>query len=445
MITLISMLLFSCSMQDFYSSTLHIICEPECEVLINHEDVRISTPEENGVLYRDFAAGKYIVSVRKKGFLSESFVAEVGVDESYVRKVTLSKNNSSLIIRTIPRDCEITCDCIQLSTEKTEHLWVVRDVMSGKHTLSISSGDKSHNFTLSVEPDKHYYLDVDFLSGSLEPSFLLSSHDASSIDDTRWRVLDTQDDFPIKLFDSLTGITFLYVRGGSFEMGGHAASKTSGARPVHKVSVNDFYMAETEVTQEQWLKIMHFNPSMYDGNLLPVVGVSFEDCNEYLSLAGQNMRLPTEAEWEYACRAGTDGKYSFDKETLGIDDVAWHYGNSDGRMRRVARKLPNPWGFYDMHGNVMEWCSDRYMKKYYEISPRDNPQGPRKGMNVFGHVVRGGSWYHGVGSMGLKSYDRNHVSSSVKQDDAILNSRGYVLFATYSFLGVRPVIPAPLF
>ena len=445
MISLIFILISSCFVQDYNSSTLHIICDPGCEVSLNYEQAKVSSAEENGVIYRNVESGKYVVSVKKAGFLSDIFVAEVGVEDSFVRKIKLRKNNTVLNIRTIPSECEITCDCDQLTMKKSEHTFSVDSVAEGQHNLSVSWGEKSCDVKLNIEVDTHYYLSVDLLTGSAEPSHTLEIHAASLPEDTRWKILDTKDGVPIKVLDSLTGITFLYVSGGEFEMGGYSATKSSDARPVHKVTLNDFYMAETELTQEQWLTLMEFNPSGTAGNLLPVSGISYKDCYDYLSLAGHGMRLPTEAEWEYSCRAGTKGKYHCDNAQL--DDFAWHYENSDGRPHRVAKKSPNPWGFYDMHGNVMEWCSDLYSKKYYEKSPADNPKGPRRGMGVYGPVMRGGSWYHGIQSTGLRSFDRYHGSRQFLQleGSAELNSRGHILFATESLVGMRPVISAPIF
>ncbi|MDC3283421.1 formylglycine-generating enzyme family protein, partial [Planctomycetota bacterium] len=435
-------LLLPYSFQEFESSTIHLLCEPGYEVLIDHGDMRLSTVEEGGVVYRNLPAGKHVVTVRKEGLLTESFIVELDVDDSYAREVVLKQRSSILRIKTIPRDCEITCSCLQLSKQKREHPLVLNGLEGGLHELSISWGDKMSNVDLGIEPDKSYYLEVDLFYDSKE----LTVIDDSLRSDGRWEILNVKDGVPNRVRDNLTGIVFLYVRGGTFNMGGNAASKMSGARPVHSVSVDDFYMAETEITQGQWLTLMNYNPSGIVGELFPVSGISFEECHSYFAKSGANMRLPTEAEWEYACRAGTKGRYSLNGKGTSIDDVAWHYDNSDGRMHRVGRKKPNGWGFYDMHGNVMEWCSDRYFNKYYEISPKNNPKGPNKlVMGVTGRSVRGGSWYHGTSGRGLASYDRHRVSSSVEQDNAIANGRGYVLFATNSFLGMRPVIPAPLF
>lgn len=127
------------------------------------------------------------------------------------------------------------------------------------------------------------------------------------------------------------------------------------------------------------------------GNL-PVIYVSWNDATAYCEwLSGQTdkkYRLPTEAEWEYACRAGTTTKYSFGDSSSDLDSYGWHSFNSDRKTHEVGTKKPNPWDLHDMHGNVWEWCADWYEEKYYATSPANNPQGPSSGKF---RVLRGGS------------------------------------------------------
>ncbi|MEW5914727.1 MAG: formylglycine-generating enzyme family protein, partial [Thermodesulfobacteriota bacterium] len=129
---------------------------------------------------------------------------------------------------------------------------------------------------------------------------------------------------------------------------------------------------------------------------LPVESVSWEEAVEFTrrlnkeeGLRAGTYRLPTEGEWEYACRAGSGTRYSFGDSESALGDYGWYGGNSGGRPQPVARKKANAWGLYDMHGNVWEWVSDWYGKDYYSSSPTGDPQGPSSGS---GRVVRGGSW-----------------------------------------------------
>ncbi|MFW6159159.1 MAG: SUMF1/EgtB/PvdO family nonheme iron enzyme, partial [Planctomycetota bacterium] len=148
------------------------------------------------------------------------------------------------------------------------------------------------------------------------------------------------------------------------------------------------------VTQEQWEAVMGGNPSRFRHPRNPVENVSWDDCQRFLKklnamVKGARCGLPTEAEWEYACRAGSKGAYCFGEDEKATGDYAWHNGNSDETPHAVGQKKPNAWGLYDMHGNVWEWCQDPYGQSYYETSPEADPRGPPEGGS---HVMRGGSW-----------------------------------------------------
>lgn len=160
--------------------------------------------------------------------------------------------------------------------------------------------------------------------------------------------------------------------------------------PRHHVKISKpFYMGKYEVTQTQWKVIMGNNPSNWKGDNLPVEQVSWNDVQGFLNKAGDGLRLPSEAEWEYACRAGSKGQWCFgDNENI-LGDYAWYNKNSDNQTHPVGQKKPNGWGLYDMHGNVWEWCSDWYGEKYYEECRNGviDPSGPGNGA---GRVLRGG-------------------------------------------------------
>jgi formylglycine-generating enzyme required for sulfatase activity len=150
-----------------------------------------------------------------------------------------------------------------------------------------------------------------------------------------------------------------------------------------------------EVTQAQWKALMGNSPSSFQGDDLPVEQVSWEDCQKFLAKltgkVGQGLtcRLPTEAEWEYACRAGSQGEYCFGDDERSLGEYAWYFANSEGKTHPVGQKKPNAWGLYDMHGNVWEWCADWY-GDCYSPSAATDPKGPASGM---ARVLRGGSWY----------------------------------------------------
>jgi formylglycine-generating enzyme required for sulfatase activity len=177
--------------------------------------------------------------------------------------------------------------------------------------------------------------------------------------------------------------------------------------PQHKVRITKpFYLGVTEVTQQQYAKVMGNNPSCYsnsrpgadigkglDTSNFPVEMVSWDDavefCKKLSEMEGCTYRLPTEAEWEYACRAGSTSRYCFGDDESQLVEYAWYSLNSGNTSHPVAQKKANAWGLHDMHGNVWEWCSDWYGKDYYTKSPKDDPTGPATGSS---RVIRGGSW-----------------------------------------------------
>jgi formylglycine-generating enzyme required for sulfatase activity len=180
---------------------------------------------------------------------------------------------------------------------------------------------------------------------------------------------------------------------GTFMMGSPASEilydRAKEDEVQHQVTLTKgFWMAKTEVTQEQWISVMGYNPSLHKSEKLPVEQVSWEDCMEFCQKTG--LDLPTEAEWEYACRAGTAGPYAGNGT---LEDMAWYSGNSELVTHTVGQKRPNAWGLYDMHGNVWEWCADWYDD--YPSDPETDPTGAGSGYN---RVLRGGSYWHDASS-----------------------------------------------
>ena len=188
--------------------------------------------------------------------------------------------------------------------------------------------------------------------------------------------------------------TMIAVEGGAFKMGAtseQGSDADSDEKPVHHVTLSDYYIGETEVTQELWHAVMGSNPSYFKGNKKPVEQVSWNDCQKFITklnqITGKNFRLPTEAEWEYAARGGKNSKgYKYSgSNTLG--NVAWYTDNSGSSTHDVKTKSANELGIYDMSGNVWEWCQDWYGD--YSSSSQTNPTGPTSGSN---RVSRGGGW-----------------------------------------------------
>ncbi len=230
---------------------------------------------------------------------------------------------------------------------------------------------------------------------------------------------------------TVNGVSFrmVPVKGGTFTMGAtseQGSDASSNESPTHQVTLNNFSIGQTEVTQELWQAVMGSNPSNFTGDLKrPVEHVSWNQCQTFITklnqMTGETFRLPTEAEWEYAARGGNKSQGYKYAGGNSLDDVAWYTSNSGSTTHPVGTKAPNELGLYDMSGNVWEWCQDWYSSSYYSNSPSTNPTGPTSGSN---RVYRGGdrssdardcrvshrdyydSWYHDFPSgLRLAMYD----------------------------------------
>ena len=199
------------------------------------------------------------------------------------------------------------------------------------------------------------------------------------------------------------GMRLVLIPPGEFTMGSPHADLYAEEGPRHRVKITRaFYMSAAEVTQERYKQVMARNPSYFvRGGAYPVEMVSWDDaqafCRKLSAKDNKTYRLPTEAEWEYACRAGSDTRFSFGDSDSGLDKFAWYRQNARIHTHAAGRKRSNTWGLYDMHGNVWEWCADWYAKDYYGRSPASDPPGPAEDqatpyMGQPHRVVRGGAW-----------------------------------------------------
>ena len=194
-----------------------------------------------------------------------------------------------------------------------------------------------------------------------------------------------------------TEMALVWIPPGTFLMGSPESEegRDRDEGPPHAVTISrGFWLGQNAVTQGQWEAVMGSNPSRFKEATRPVEQVSWNNVQAFIgklnAAEGRAVyRLPTEAEWEYACRAGTTTRYSFGDDESPLGEYAWWKENSEGCTHPVGEKKPNPWGLYDLHGNVWEWCQDRYGR--YASGPQTDPTGPTKGSP---RVGRGGSWRH---------------------------------------------------
>ncbi|MBP5786401.1 MAG: formylglycine-generating enzyme family protein, partial [Kiritimatiellae bacterium] len=207
--------------------------------------------------------------------------------------------------------------------------------------------------------------------------------------------------------DNETKIRMVWCPAGSFTMGSPEAEERryDDEMQHHVTLTKGFWLAKYELTQKQWLAVMGNNPSNWKGDDLPVECVSWNDCKEFCDKTG--MRFPTEAEWEYACRAGSTGPYAGDGK---LENMGWYRENSGQQTHPVGQKLANAWGLCDMHGNVWEWCADWY-QKYLGSAAATDPSSPGSGL---GRVGRGGGCI--TYASGCRSAIRFYNSPTYRKD-----------------------------
>ncbi len=234
------------------------------------------------------------------------------------------------------------------------------------------------------------------------------------------------------------GLEMVAIPAGQFMMG--ASDSSIDTKPAHSVKVDSFLMDQCEVTQEVYQKLMGANPSRNKSPKNPVEQVTWtaavKFCNARSAQEGlkpcydtntwncdfsaNGYRLPTEAEWEYACRAGSSSRYYFGDSADQLKSFGWFEGNSQSKTHPAGQRKPNAWGLYDMSGNVWEWCNDFYGTKYYRESPAENPRGPKEGEK---RVLRGGAWSSSADS--CASYVRNCDEAGLTDVCLTMDSNGF--------------------
>jgi formylglycine-generating enzyme len=335
---------------------------------------------------KEVGPGKYKIEVEKDGYFSDSKTITVIKGQNKNVNFDLVLQTGKLQVTVNPMEAKVTMKQNSSTYKSWNGSKYLKNIPVGEYTLNSSltgyeSVTKRITITLDKTSNENIILEVD-----------TSNHSEGQVHSEG--------------FDNM-----IFVKGGSFQMG---SNKYDDEKPVHSVTVSDFYIGKYEVTQAEWQAIMGKNPGNFKGDNLPVEKVSWYDAVEFCNKksraegltpcytgSGKNTkcnfsangyRLPTEAEWEYAARGGVSASSTTGYKYAGsnnIGEVAWYYSNSNSKTHTVGTKQPNELGIYDMSGNVWEWCNDWYSKKYYKTSPNNNPQGASSGKYS---VLRGGSW-----------------------------------------------------
>ena len=343
--------------------------------------------------------GTHLLEFKKAGYRTLSKNINITVGQPLVENIAaLEPIVGKLDISTNPISADVYID----GKHYCQTPDIIQNLIIGQHTL-----------TLKKEGYEELQATVEIAEGKI------STHNFTMRKQEK-QLLPEPTPEPCEETFTVKGVEFKMVKveGGMFSMGAtpeQADDAFDDEEPVHSVTLSDYCIGETEVTQELWQAVMGSNPSYFKGNSQrPVENVSWDDCQEFIKklnrLTGRSFRLPTEAEWEYAARGGKHGekhvyKYSGSNN---IDEVAWYWQNSGDKYlsgewngnridennckpHPVKTKKANELGLYDMSGNVWEWCNDWYGD--YQSSPQTNSKGPATGGY---RVLRGGSWcYYG--------------------------------------------------
>lgn len=236
----------------------------------------------------------------------------------------------------------------------------------------------------------------------------LQQETAAYLDQPVVRTIDLGDDAQIRL---------VLIPAGEFDMGSPPSeeARENDEGPVRRIKIGTpFYIGRCEVTQAQWKAVMGHARSNFKGPDFPVDGIRWAEAVEFCKRLGERepetFRLPTEAEWEYACRAGSTTPYSFGDDAPFLVEHAWFNSNSGGKTHPVGQKASNAFGLHDMHGNVWEWCSDWYAE--YLSGSTVDPMGPPEGSS---RILRGGSWFCTPGP--CRSANRGWNTPHIQDDD----------------------------
>ena len=330
---------------------IQITCEPGIRIWVNDEFRGKTTQLDSGMFLEGLIPGTYRIKAVKSGFEPVFKEAKVVRGKTIEVKIAITTpamkienlitgetggnetTVGTIIFRSVPLHASIYLNGTKIGTTDTE----VTNIATGRHHVKFVYKGQILESTYALNTNQTLKLKAHFKKGKI-----INEHEET-------------------LTNSI-GMTFVRIMPGMFQR------NDAVDKPTH---INEFYMQTTEVTQAQYIAMMQKNPSTYQRNNTdyPVETVSLNDVREFIRRLNQReetnrYRLPTQAEWEYACRAGGAARYCFGNDPDEIGDYAWYEKNANGHPHVVGWKKPNLWGLYDMHGNVLEYCTDLYSGMY---------------------------------------------------------------------------------
>jgi len=358
---------------DLFAQTgsVSITCDPiGTEVFL--DGISIGEYKGTTLTREKLSLGSHSIVGMAEGYEDASTDFTVEYNKAIPVKLKLNPLPGAIYVTTTPEGADITLDDRPTGKETGAK---IEGLSAGEHRLSLSlAGYGGIEKSVTVSPGKTVTVS--------EAMTITPKIEADSTGLRSGQVVQ----------GPLSGITFVSIPGGSFMMGSNDGD--GDEKPVHWVEIEPFAMMTTEVTQKMWQELMDSNPSYFKVNNLPVENVSWNDTQEFLKKLnqhdpGKNYRLPSEAEWEYACRAGTTTNYYSGDSESDLGRVGWCSLNSGSWTHPVGYKSPNAWGLYDMHGNVWEWCEDWYHESYSGAPDDGRAWASSEGASS---VLRGGSW-----------------------------------------------------
>jgi formylglycine-generating enzyme required for sulfatase activity len=391
-----------CPAQQKATGYIQVTCEPGIKIFLDGTFKGVTNADVGGLILEGVPAGTHQLRMVKEGFNPSEAAVKVEAGKVFEFKVSpfvpklkitqrgdsdvtlVARPSGSLKIQSLPIGCRITIKDLGISNSpKTQDEWIVTEIPVGSFFATFEALGKETTHAFKIESDLETHLFVNILAGKVEDRTV------------RPVPLADVEGKPITIPGIL--LELLPVPAGKFQMGSPASEEArSGDETQRSVILSKpFWMGKYEVTQAQWKAVMESNPSYFTGDKLPVEKVSWDDAMEFCKRvqvkeaaagrlpSGYAYTLPTEAQWEFTCRAGTTGPYA----GASLDTMGWYGDNSGNKTLDVGLKDANPWGFHDMHGNVFEWCYDWFDD--YPTGSITDPVSPSRGSI---RVCRGGCW-----------------------------------------------------